>query len=198
MLDAPPIGSPGKTAGRSNSGNRYVVAAAAVLITLISLAAALLPALGTERGAAVVGSMMILAGSLEALAGLFRSANRASSVAPATVTLVAGALVFIDPFGEFVPMVRLVIAWLLGRGVLLLLASVSVRGSVRLWTLIAGLTDVALGGLFATGLATYTLPIALFGVTSDVISSFAFVLAVSFIATAMLLFEIATCEPGRT
>jgi uncharacterized membrane protein HdeD (DUF308 family) len=170
------------------------VAGAGAVIILLSLAAALLPMVDTAVGARVVGGMMILAGSIEMIAGAFRSINRGSSIAPGSITLVAGALFFIDPFGAFVPMVRLVIAWLFARGALLLLASAWARGTVRVWTLIAAGTDLSLGGILLAGLSASIFPIALFGPTSEVVSSFAFVLALSFVATAMLLLEVATSE----
>ena len=176
--------------------NKYslLVAGAGAVILLLSLAAAMLPAIEISQEAQIVGGMMVLAGSVEAFAGALRSSNRGSSIAAGTITLLAGVLFFGDPFGAFVPMVRLVIAWLFARGIVLLFASVPARGSIRAWTLVAGATDVSLGGILFAGLSASAFPIALFGPTSDMVSGFAVVLAISFVATAMLLIEVAACE----
>ena len=47
--------------------------------------------------------------------------------------------------------------------------------------------------ILAVGLSIATLVVSLFGATSPMIASFAWVLAASFIATAMFMLEIAAC-----
>jgi uncharacterized membrane protein HdeD (DUF308 family) len=181
-------------APKSTIRSALVVAGAGAVIFLLSLAAALLPMIEPAAGVRLVGGMMVLAGSIEMMAGAFRSIHRRSSVVPGAITFVVGGLFFIDPPGAFVPMVLLVLAWLFARGAFLLLSSAWARGTVRVWTLIAAATDLALGGILYADLSASVLPIALFGPSSDVISGFAFVLAISFVATALLLLEVATSE----
>jgi hypothetical protein len=69
-----------------------------------------------------------------------------------------------------------------------------VRGSVRRWIAISAATDVALGLLLLVGLSISTLIVTLFGPTPEMIASFAWILAISFVVTGMLLLEIASCE----
>jgi len=80
------------------------------------------------------------------------------------------------------------------RGVVLALSTVPVRGSVRRWIAISAATDVALGLLLLVGLSISTLIVTLFGPTPEMIASFAWILAISFVVTGMLLLEIASCE----
>jgi hypothetical protein len=58
----------------------------------------------------------------------------------------------------------------------------------------AAATDVALGLLLLVGLSISTLIVTLFGPTPEMIASFAWILAISFVVTGMLLLEIASCE----
>ena len=67
------------------------------------------------------------------------------------------------------------------------------RGSVRGWTALSAATDLVLALVLVVGLSIATLIVTLFGATSQMIASFAWVLALSFIATAMLLLEVASC-----
>jgi uncharacterized membrane protein HdeD (DUF308 family) len=179
---------------RAQFRSALVVAGAGALIFLLSLTAALLPMMAPAAGVRLVGGMMVLAGSIEGIAGAFRSINRQSSVVPGAITFVAGAILIVEPPGAFEPMVLLVIVWLFARGAFLLLTSAWARGTVRVWTLIAAATDLSLSGILFAGLSASMFPIALFGPSSDVVSGFAFVLAFSFVATALLLLELATSE----
>jgi len=63
---------------------------------------------------------------------------------------------------------------------------------VRTWTGLAALTDLVLALILAVGLSIATLIVSLFGATPTMIASFAWVLAASFIATAMLLLAVAS------
>ena len=55
-------------------------------------------------------------------------------------------------------------------------------------------TDLALGVVLLGGLSIATLVVMLFGPTPTLVASFAWVLALSFVATGSLLLEIASCE----
>jgi hypothetical protein len=48
--------------------------------------------------------------------------------------------------------------------------------------------------LLATGLSIATIIVSLFGPTQELIASFAWVLAASFVANGLLLLEVASCE----
>jgi uncharacterized membrane protein HdeD (DUF308 family) len=169
-----------------------------VVIMLISLAAALLPLADGYSGAPVIGTMMVAAGFIETIAGALRLRNRFVAMLPGAITIVAGLLFAMEPFDAFVPTVRLVIGWLAARGVVLVLASLEARGSVRLWTVLAGITDLSLSAIVLIGLSATTITLAFFGPTNEIVSSFAWVLALSFVATGGLLLEVAACEGPDT
>lgn len=189
---APPLSSLVKV--RRANVRAQMIAGAGMIIILISLAAALLPLADGISGATVIGSMMVAAGLVEALAGALRLKNRFAAMLPGALTVAAGALFAVEPFDAFVPMVRLVIAWLAARGAVLFLTSFEARGSVRIWTILAAATDLSLGAILLIGLSATTITITFFGATPGIVGSFAWVLALSFVATGMLHLEIACCE----
>jgi hypothetical protein len=164
---------------------------------LISTAAALLPLGEGPPRAAVIGTMMVTAGLVEMIAGGLRSRNRGVAILPGALTVLAGALLALHPLHKFVYSVWLVIGWLGARGVVLGAATTVTRGSVRAWTMLAAGTDLTLGAILLLGLSASTLTMTLFGITPEIIRSFAWVVALSFIATGMLLMEVATCERTR-
>ena len=109
------------------------------------------------------------------------------------VTALTGLAYSIDLGGRLVPIAGILMAWLLLRAVILLLASRLEHGSVRRWTLISGLTDLALGVVIALGVSISSLVIALFGPGEALVTSFAWILGASFVATGLLLLQIAEC-----
>ena len=54
--------------------------------------------------------------------------------------------------------------------------------------------DFLLGVLLITGLSIATIIISLFGPTPELIASFAWVLAASFVVNGLMLLEVASCE----
>jgi hypothetical protein len=65
---------------------------------------------------------------------------------------------------------------------------------VRTWTAISAGVDLALGLLLMAGLSITTIVISLFGPTEPLVASFAWFLALSFVANGLLLLEVASCE----
>jgi hypothetical protein len=99
-----------------------------------------------------------------------------------------------NPETHFFPTVTPVIAWLLLRSVVLAVASGETGGSVRVWTGLSAGVDFILALLLITGLSISTLVISVFGPTPELVASFAWVLAASFVVNGMLLLEVASCE----
>ena len=89
---------------------------------------------------------------------------------------------------------RLVIAWLVLRSLILAGASRQSEGSVRTWTALSGGMDFLLAVLLVAGLSISTIVISIFGPTPDLVASFAWVLAASFVVNGMLVLEVASCE----
>ncbi|HET8749361.1 MAG TPA: hypothetical protein VFM42_01330, partial [Sphingomicrobium sp.] len=63
-----------------------------------------------------------------------------------------------------------------------------------IWTAVSAGVDFLLALLLIAGLSVSTLVITVFGPTPELIASFAWVLAVSFITNGLLLLEVANCE----
>lgn len=184
---------PGTSAAGKHSRAPLIAGAGAIII-MISAAAALLPQGDGLSRSAVIGTMMVTAGLVEMIAGGLRSRNRSVGILPGALTVVAGALPAFHPLHKFVYSVWLVIGWLGARGVVLGAATTVTRGSVRAWTMVAAATDLTLGAVLLFGLSSSTLTLTLFGITPEIVRSFAWVIALSFVATGMLLMEVAACE----
>lgn len=183
--------------GKSATGKQSraaLIAGAGASIILFSAAAALLPLDDGLSRSTVIGTMMVTAGLIEMIAGGLRSRSRGVAMLPGALTVVAGALLAVHPLHKFVYSVWLVIGWLGARGVVLGAATTVTGGSVRAWTMVAAGTDLTLGAVLLFGLSASTLTLTLFGITPEIVRSFAWVIALSFIATGMLLMEVAACE----
>lgn len=165
------------------------------LILLLGAGALLLPEVAASSGALVVGQMLLIAGLLEAIAATGRRIARLPATLAGVATLAAGAMFLAREETRFLPNITVVIFWLLLRVVTLVLATVEAKGSaVRRWTGLAAATDLALAAILIVGLPIASIIVALFGTTSDLIASFSWVLALSFLATGAMLLQIAVCE----
>jgi hypothetical protein len=114
-------------------------------------------------------------------------------MASGIVTAIAGLVFIINPVTHFFPMVTPVIAWLLIRSFILLLASGEASGSVRTWTALSAGMDFLLALLLIAGLSISTIIISIFGPTPELVASFAWVLAASFVVNGLMLLEVASC-----
>jgi hypothetical protein len=166
---------------------------AGLAIILLSAGAALLPA-GKSISADMIGALLIAAGLIEAIAGSLRREVRPFAMAAGGVTALAGLLFIVNPDTHFFPMVTPVIAWLLIRSVILVVASRESGGSVRMWTALSAGMDFLLAVLLIAGLSISTLVVSVFGPTRELVASFAWVLAASFVVNGLLLLEVASCE----
>lgn len=171
-----------------------LLTAAGVAIILLSAGAAALPFIDRIAGARVVGVLLIAAGLVEMIAATLRDQTRVLALVAGAVTTLAGTMFLVNSGVKFLPTISIVTAWLLLRSVILAVTTLRVHGSVRTWIAISAATDLALGLLLLVGLSISTLIVTLFGPTPEMVASFAWVLAISFVATGMLLLEIASCE----
>lgn len=161
-------------------------------ILLLSAGSALLPLYGKTHSSIIIGTLLVLAGATEIFAGSLRHDTRRLSMLAGAITALAGILFALESSTHFLSTLTIIAGWLFARSVVLMLAARLEGGSVRTWTGIAALTDLVLALILAVGLSIATLVVSLFGATPDMIASFAWVLAASFIATAMLLLEVAS------
>jgi hypothetical protein len=165
---------------------------AGVVIILLSAGAAFLPA-GKSISSDMVGALLIAAGLIELIAGSLRRGARPFAMAAGGVTALAGLLFVTDPETHFFPRVVPIIGWLLVRSLILIVASGESSGSVRKWTALSAGMDFLLAVLLVAGLSISTIVVSLFGPTPELVASFAWVLAASFVVNGLLLLEVASC-----
>jgi uncharacterized membrane protein HdeD (DUF308 family) len=170
---------------------RLRVAGAAII--LLGIGAALLPA-GKTISSDMIGGLLVAAGLIETVAGSVRREARPFAMAAGIVTALAGLLFIVDPETHFFPRVVPIVGWLLVRSLILVGALTETRGSVRRWTAISAGLDFLLGVLLIAGLSISTIVISLFGPTRELVASFAWILAASFVVNGMMLLEVASCE----
>lgn len=170
----------------SSNGRELSIRAAGILVGLLGAGALLLPWLDIRQSSRLVGYLMLAAGSLEAVAGLARRHERIPAVAAGAVTAAAGLLLVLNP-RSFLPVLNIVIAWLLLRGAILIFAALQCDSFPRRWTFLAAGVDILLALLLIAGLQISLLVIGIFGPSTTIVSSFAWVLAISFLATGALL-----------
>ena len=87
-----------------------------------------------------------------------------------------------------------VIGWLAVRCLLLAYAATHVGGSVRTWMGLSAGMDLLLAFLLLAGLSVSTIIVSLFGPTPEMIATFAWILAASFVVNGLMLLEVASCE----
>jgi hypothetical protein len=165
---------------------------AGIAIILLAVGAAFLPA-GKRISSDMIGGLLIAGGLIEAVAGSLRREVRPFAMAAGAVTALAGLLFLVNPETHFFPIVTPVIGWLLIRSIILAIASGESGGSVRTWTGLSAGMDFLLAVLLIAGLSIATLVISVFGPTAELVASFAWVLAASFVVNGLLLLEVASC-----
>jgi hypothetical protein len=166
---------------------------AGIAIILLGVGAALLPA-GKSIHSDMIGALLIAAGLIELVAGSLRREARPFAMASGGVTALAGLLYVLNPQTHFFPTVVPIIGWLLLRSLILAASSRECSGSVRTWTLLSAGMDLLLAVLLAAGLSISTLIVSLFGPTPELVASFAWVLAASFVVNGITLLEVASCH----
>jgi uncharacterized membrane protein HdeD (DUF308 family) len=163
------------------------------LVLVLAAGAAILPFVGPARGAVTIGTMLTIAGLAEIVAGVRRYETRKLAMLAGAITMVAGLLFATDQSTHFLSALVIISGWLFLRSLVLGVACYLEHGAVRRWTGIAAATDFVLALITVMGLSISSLVVTLFGATPPLIASFAWLLGISFIATAMLLFAVASC-----
>lgn len=182
--------------GLSDRARARGLRVAGIAIILLSAGAAFLPA-GKTLSPDMIGGLLIAAGLIETIAGSLRRETRPFAMAAGGVTALAGLLFILNPETHFFPTVTPVIGWLLIRSIILAIASGESAGSVRTWTGLSAGMDFLLAVLLIMGLSISTLVISMFGPTPELVASFSWVLAASFIVNGLLLLEVASCESDK-
>jgi uncharacterized membrane protein HdeD (DUF308 family) len=185
------VGSPERAA----SGARAtLIAACGAAIIVLSVGAALLPALDHVSATTLLGLLLAAAGLLEVLAGKLRHETQKLAMLAGFATIFTGALLILNRDDGLLPNGTAVTAWLLVRAAILLLTSRVAHGSVRKFLAVSAATDFILGVGLLTGMSITTLVVIIFGPSPQLLASYGWVLALSFIATGIMLLEVASCE----
>ena len=166
---------------------------AGLAIIFLGVGAALMPA-GKSLSSDVIGTLLIAAGLVEIVASSLRRDVRAYATAAGGVTAFAGLLFVLNPETHFFPTVVPIIAWLLIRSAILAYACTHLKGSVRTWMGLSAGLDFVLAALLIAGLSITTIVVNIFGPTPELIASFAWILAASFVVNGLLLLEVASYE----
>ena len=166
---------------------------AGIVIILLGAGAALLPA-GKTIPSDMIGGLLIAAGFIVLVAGSLRREARSFAMTAGGITALAGLLFVLNPETHFSPTVVPIIGWLLVRSLILLGALTESRGSVRTWTALSAGMDFLLAVLLIAGLSISTIVVSIFGPTRELIASFAWILAASFVINGLMLLEVASCE----
>lgn len=162
-----------------------------LLIMLLAVGALLLPLQRDLPGRLVVGGLLIAAGAIELAAVSARRRHLKSSALAAVATVLAGIRLAADPSANFSAVMNMVILWLVVRGAALLYSAARTSRPLGSWIALAAATDLLLAFGLLAGLPVALLVHGLFGPTPQVLATFAWVFAASFIATGALLLAIA-------
>jgi len=168
-----------------------IAAVAGALIVLLAIGALLLPLQREIPGRLVVGWLLIAGGAIELAAALARRRHRKTVGVAALATLLAGIRLVADPGANFFAVFNMVILWLVVRGAALLYSAARTGTPLRIWIALAAATDLLLALGLLAGLPVALLVYGLFGPTPQIVATFAWVFAASFIATGLLLLAIA-------
>jgi uncharacterized membrane protein HdeD (DUF308 family) len=169
------------------------ISVAGICIIALGAGAAFMPA-GKTISSDMIGAVLIAAGLIETIAGSLRTDVRNSAMAAGIVTSIAGLLFILNPETHLFPIVWPIVGWLVIRGALLGYAASHASGSVRTWIMLSAGMDLLLAVLLVAGLSVSTIIVSIFGPTPELVASFAWILAASFVVNGLMLLEVASCE----
>jgi uncharacterized membrane protein HdeD (DUF308 family) len=178
----------------SDEVRKLIIRSAGVAIILLALGAALLPIERDLPGRLVVGSLLVAAGVIELVAASARRIHQPIAFAAGAATLIAGLRLVADPKAGFFPVLNLVILWLIVRSAALAFAAARCKDPLQSFFVLSAATDFLLAVVLLAGLPIALIVAGLFGPTSEIIATFAWVLAISFIATGTMLIAAAPIE----
>ena len=164
-------------------------------ILLLAAGGAALPLISPAHGALIIGAMLALSGTAETIAGSRRYQTRKLTMLAGIITIIAGLFFLTDEAVHLLPALVIIAGWLFLRSLVLGAAFALEKRTIKRWTGIAAATDFALAVITAAGFSIATLVIMLFATREPFIASFAWLLAISFIGTGLLLLEVA--DHGR-
>lgn len=169
-----------------------------MLIVLLAIGAAFLPMAKGYPARIEIGLMLAAAGIFEFAAVVARRGHHFAAGAAALASLLAGLRLLLDADINFLTILNFVILWLVVRSAALLISSRHSSRPLCTWVYLAAAVDFALAVLLLVGLPVTVLVYGLFGTTDEIVATFAWVLAASFVAAGWLLIAAAPAEATET
>lgn len=182
----------------STSTRTAVIRSAGVLILLLAAGSALLPMEKAVPAHVVIGLLLAAAGGLELAAVVARRGHHIPAGIAAGASLLAGLRLLADPNVNFLTILNFVILWLVVRSAALFMSARHSPRPLCTWVYLATAVDFALAVLLLAGLPVAVLVYGLFGTTDEILATFAWVFAASFIAAGWLLVAAAPLEARET
>lgn len=182
----------------SDDARKLVIRSAGIGIILIALGAMLLPGAEGAPARQVIGWMLVIAGAVELAAAAVRWAHRPTEALAATATTLAGLRLLFDPGAGFFEVLNLIILWLLVRAAALGFSAFRDQGALGAWMALAAAVDFLLAIALLAGLPVAFLVVGLFGPTGPISATFAWVIAISFIANGVFLLATAALDGRNT
>jgi hypothetical protein len=148
-------------------------------------------------GRTVVGVMLSAAGAIELAAVLTARVRQLSAAIAAAASLLAGLRLVLDPSVNFLTVLNLVILWLVIRAAALFFSARRSPKPLCNWVYLAAAVDFGLAVLLLGGLPVAVLIYGLFGRVNEVVATFAWIFALSFVAAGWLLVAAAPQEAAE-
>ena len=181
----------------STERRTLVIRLAGVLIFLLAFGSALLPMATHIRSNTVIGLLLAAAGTIELAAVFARRGHHLTSVIAAAASILAGLRLLADANANFLTILNFVILWLVVRSAALFFSARRSLSPLCWWVYLAAAVDFALAILLLAGLPVAVLVYGLFGQTDEILATFAWVFAASFIAAGWLLIAAAPLEASE-
>lgn len=181
----------------SIASRTLAIRAAGAAVLLLALGSALLPMAPHLAPRLVIGVLLAAAGAIELAAVFARHGRQVAAAIAALATFLAGLRLLVDPDINFLTILNFVILWLVVRCVALLVSSRRSHGALCKWIYIDAAVDFVLAVLLLAGLPIAVLVYGLFGTTDEIVATFAWVFAASFVAAGLLLIAAAPLEAAE-
>ena len=181
----------------TTKNRKMLISVAGAAMLLLALATALLPMASHISERVAIGSLLAVAGLIEIAAVWARRGPHFSAAIAAGASLVAGLRLALDPSANFFAVFNLVILWLVVRSAALLFSGRHSPSPQCNWIYMAAAVDFLLALLLLAGLPVTVLVYGLFGQTSQILATFAWILAASFVAAGLLLLVAAPVEARK-
>jgi len=178
----------------SDGVRKLILVGAGVLVLLLAVGAALLPLAETTHAREMVGQLLLAAGIVELLSVIGRRLHRPSAVVAAAATALAGVRLVFGPPANFFAILNVVILCQIVRSAALAFAAWRTHDRFQSWLIFSAAIDFVLAICLLAGLPVTYLVVGVFGPTPQIIATFAWVLALTFVATGVLLFAAAKHE----